>query len=70
MNPSPPDLSTSLGALALKNPVTVASGTFGYGTEFADFYDPSVLGAIFLKGLTIQPRPGNETPRLVEPEPA
>jgi dihydroorotate dehydrogenase (NAD+) catalytic subunit len=60
------DLRTTVGGLALKNPVTVASGTFGYGMEFADFYDPSLLGGIFLKGLTIKPRPGNEMPRLVE----
>lgn len=60
------DLSTNVGALALKNPVTVASGTFGYGLEFAEFYDPSLLGGIFLKGLTLEPRAGNETPRLVE----
>jgi dihydroorotate dehydrogenase (NAD+) catalytic subunit len=60
------NLSTNVGALALKNPVTVASGTFGYGLEFADFYDPSLLGGIFLKGLTIHPRPGNACPRLVE----
>lgn len=60
------DLSTSVGTLKLGNPVTVASGTFGYGLEFSDFYDPSCLGAIFLKGLTISPRLGNRTPRLVE----
>jgi dihydroorotate dehydrogenase (NAD+) catalytic subunit len=60
------DLTTQLGNLALKNPVTVASGTFGYGLEFADFYDPSILGGIFLKGLTREPRQGNPLPRLVE----
>jgi dihydroorotate dehydrogenase (NAD+) catalytic subunit len=60
------DLSTSLGALALKNPVTVASGTFGYGLEYQDFYDPSLLGAIFLKGMTVHARPGNLPQRLVE----
>jgi dihydroorotate dehydrogenase (NAD+) catalytic subunit len=52
--------------LTLKNPVTVASGTFGYGLEFAEFYDPVLLGGIFLKGLTREPRAGNELPRLVE----
>ncbi|MBX7245236.1 MAG: dihydroorotate dehydrogenase [Candidatus Sumerlaeaceae bacterium] len=61
-----PDLSTTVGSLKLKNPVTVASGTFGYGQEFQEFYDPSILGAVFLKGLTTRPRTGNETPRLVE----
>jgi dihydroorotate dehydrogenase (NAD+) catalytic subunit len=62
----PVDLSTQVGALRLKNPVTVASGTFGYGLEYSEFYDPSLLGGIFLKGMTLQPRAGNETPRLVE----
>ena len=62
----PLDLSISLGPLRLKNPVTVASGTYGYGTEYADFYDPSLLGAIFLKGLTLEPRLGNPPQRLVE----
>jgi dihydroorotate dehydrogenase (NAD+) catalytic subunit len=61
-----PDLSISLGALRLKNPITVASGTYGYGTEYADFYDPSLLGGIFLKGLTLEPREGNAPQRLVE----
>lgn len=60
------NLATSVGTLHLKNPVTVASGTFGYGLEYADFYDPSLLGGIFLKGLTIKPRTGNVCPRLVE----
>lgn len=60
------DLSTSVGTLSLKNPVTVASGTFGYGLEFADFYDPSLLGGMFLKGLTVEARQGNLCPRLVE----
>ncbi len=59
-------LATRLGPLTLKNPITVASGTFGYGREFAEFYDPSLLGGIFLKGLTREARPGNPTPRLVE----
>lgn len=60
------DLTTRVGPLVLKNPVTVASGTFGYGLEFSDFYDPSLLGGIFLKGLTREPRIGNTPPRLVE----
>lgn len=60
------DLTTRVGPLELKNPVTVASGTFGYGLEFSDFYDPSRLGGIFLKGLTREPRLGNTPPRLVE----
>lgn len=60
------DLSVTLGPLRLKNPVTVASGTFGYGTEYADFYDPSLLGGIVLKGLTLEERRGNRPQRLVE----
>ena len=62
----PVDLTSRVGGLTLKNPVTVASGTFGYGLEFADFYDPGVLGGIFLKGLTVTARSGNAPPRLVE----
>lgn len=61
-----PDLSVQIGPLRMKNPVTVASGTFGYGTEYKDFYDPARLGAIFLKGLTLETRPGNAPQRLVE----
>ncbi|HNY28019.1 MAG TPA: dihydroorotate dehydrogenase [Candidatus Sumerlaeota bacterium] len=61
-----PDLTTRLGALTLKNSVTVASGTYGYGSEYSDFYDPARLGALFLKGLTLEPRPGNAPQRLVE----
>jgi len=52
--------------LRLKNPVMVASGTFGYGTEYADLVPIGRLGAIVCKGTTIQPRPGNPTPRIVE----
>lgn len=61
-----PDLTSSIGPLRLKNPVTVASGAYGYGTEYADFYDPALLGGIFLKGLTLRERPGNPPQRLVE----
>lgn len=61
-----PDLEVQIGPLRLKNPVTVASGTYGYGTEYAPFHDPGALGAIFLKGLTLEPRPGNAPQRLVE----
>ena len=60
---SRPDLSVKIGPLRMKNPVTVASGTYGYGTEYAPFHDPGALGAIFLKGLTLEPRPGNAPPR-------
>ncbi len=61
-----PDLEIQIGELTLKNPVTVASGTFGYGQEYEAFYDPSLLGAIFLKSVTLEERPGNPPPRLVE----
>jgi dihydroorotate dehydrogenase (NAD+) catalytic subunit len=61
-----PDLAVQIGPLLLKNPVTLASGTYGYGTEYAPFYDPGLLGAIFLKGLTLEVRPGNTPQRLVE----
>lgn len=61
-----PDLSVQIGSLRLKNPVTVASGTYGYGLEYAPFYDPARLGGLFLKGLTLHDRPGNPPQRLVE----
>ena len=60
------DLSVDLGPLSLKNPVLVASGTFGYGDEFADIYDPSRLGGIVTKGVSPRPRPGNAPPRITE----
>lgn len=64
--PSSPDLSVQLGPLRLKNPVMAASGTFGYGEEYADFVDAERLGAIVVKGISLRPRPGNPPPRLVE----
>lgn len=60
------DLSLDLGKLKLKNPVIAASGTFGYGSEFADFFDPALLGAVVAKGLSLEPRPGNPPPRIME----
>jgi len=60
------NLSTSLGSIALKNPVLTASGTFGYGEEFADFFDLSRLGGIIVKGTTLEPRQGNPYPRMAE----
>jgi len=60
------DLTTDLGFLKLKNPVLTASGTFGYGLEFAPFIDLSRLGGIVVKGLFFAPRPGNPPPRLAE----
>ncbi|GAB4312399.1 MAG: dihydroorotate dehydrogenase [Bacteroidales bacterium] len=59
-------LKVNIGGLELKNPVTVASGTFGYGEEMQRFFDVSRLGAIFLKGLTLNPREGNDYPRMAE----
>ena len=60
------DLAASLGPLALKNPVLVAAGTFGYGVEFQEFFDLSQLGGMITKTLTLQPREGNPAPRLGE----
>jgi len=63
---SQPDLSVTIGDLKIKNPVITASGTFGYANELIPFYDPSLLGAIIIKGLSLQPMPGNPPPRIVE----
>lgn len=61
------NLGVDLGAgLVLKNPVLTASGTFGYGTEYADFIDLERLGGFIVKGTTIAPRQGNDSPRMVE----
>lgn len=61
-----PDLSVSLGGLLVKNPVMSASGTFGYGIEFTPFYDISRLGAVIVKGLSLEPTAGNPPGRIVE----
>ena len=61
-----PDLSVQLGALNLKNPVLTASGTFGYGREFASVMDPGLLGGIVVKGISLKPMVGNPPPRIVE----
>jgi dihydroorotate dehydrogenase (NAD+) catalytic subunit len=60
------DLSVNLGGIRMKNPVTVASGTFGYGKEYAELIDVTQLGAITVKGIRSQPWPGNPLPRHVE----
>lgn len=60
------DLRTSIGKLELANPVMTASGTFGYGTEFADFVDLNRLGGIIVKGTTLHHREGNPYPRMAE----
>ena len=62
----PPDLSIDVGRLVLSNPVLTASGTFGYGLEFADFFDIAELGGICTKGLSLEPRPGNAPDRVCE----
>ena len=59
-------LNVSIGNLQLKNPVMTASGTFGYGIEFADFINLNDLGGFIVKGTTLQPRQGNDYPRMVE----
>lgn len=63
---STPDLRVQIGTLELNNPVMTASGTFGYGAEFADLLDISRLGAIIVKGISLEPRAGNPPPRIVE----
>ena len=60
------NLSVSIGNLQLKNPITVASGTAGYGQELSQFIDIGALGAIFTKGLSLKPRAGNPGPRIAE----
>ena len=66
MSRGEPDLSVRIGPLVLKNPVLVASGTFGYGDEYAPLLDPSGLGGIVVKSLTLRPRDGAPPPRLAE----
>lgn len=61
-----PDLHIQVGPLHLKNPVLTASGTFGYGREFAQLMDPNRLGGVIVKGISLKPRPGNPPPRIVE----
>jgi len=60
------DLSVNLGGIRMRNPVAVASGTFGYGKEYAELIDVTKLGAITVKGIRLQPWPGNPLPRHVE----
>jgi len=60
------NLGFSIGDLHFKNPVLTASGTFGYGSEFDDFLEVSRLGGIVLKGTTLEPREGNQYPRMAE----
>lgn len=60
------DLRVKIGNLGLKNPVMTASGTFGYGPEYADFVELSEIGGIIVKGTTLHPRQGNDYPRMAE----
>jgi dihydroorotate dehydrogenase (NAD+) catalytic subunit len=64
--PSGVDLRVSVGTLHLKNPVIAASGTFGYGLEFAHLVDLNALGGIVVKGLSLEPMAGNPSPRMCE----
>jgi len=61
-----PNLKVNIGSLELRNPVMTASGTFGYGREFEPFVDLERLGAIVVKGLSLEPAKGNPPPRIVE----
>ena len=60
------NLSVTLAGMTMKNPVVVASGTFGFGREYSQFFDLSELGGICAKGLTLLPREGNPAPRIAE----
>jgi len=60
------DMSVSFAGIEFKNPVVAASGTFGFGREYSEFYDLSALGGICVKGLTPEPRSGNPSPRIAE----
>lgn len=61
-----PDLSVNIGGIRMRNPVMTASGTFGYGPEYADLVDLNRLGAIVVKGICLNPTKGNPTPRTAE----
>ena len=61
-----PDMSVKLAGMTMKNPIVVASGTFGFGREYNEFFDLSELGGICAKGLTLLPREGNPAPRIAE----
>lgn len=60
------DLSVEIAGVKLKNPVITASGTCGFGQEYLEYYSPSDIGAITVKGLSLKPREGNKTPRIAE----
>lgn len=60
------DLKVNIAGVELANPLIAASGTFGFGREYAEFYPLSTLGGISCKGITLQERPGNPPPRIAE----
>ncbi|MCC8074832.1 MAG: dihydroorotate dehydrogenase [Clostridiales bacterium] len=60
------EMGVTLAGMSMKNPIVVASGTFGFGREYGQFYDISELGGICCKGLTLYPREGNPPPRIAE----
>jgi dihydroorotate dehydrogenase (NAD+) catalytic subunit len=60
------DIRTNIAGLEMKNPVMTASGTFGYGIEFADLVNLEEIGGIIVKGTTLHPREGNDYPRMAE----
>lgn len=60
------DMSVNIAGIRLKNPVMTASGTFGFGEEYGEYYDLNRLGAVVVKGLTLRPRKGNPPPRTCE----
>jgi dihydroorotate dehydrogenase (NAD+) catalytic subunit len=61
-----PDMTVELAGIKMRNPVMTASGTFGYGAEFADYMNLESIGAMITKGLSLKPKAGNATPRIVE----
>lgn len=63
---SNPNLQVDLNGLILHNPITVASGTFGFGREYAEYVDLNNIGGIMVKGLTLKPKAGNPSPRIAE----
>ena len=60
------DLQVKIAGIAFENPLIAASGTFGFGREYQEFYPLSTLGGISCKGITLQERPGNPPPRIAE----
>lgn len=60
------NMAVNIAGVALKNPIVTASGTFGFGREFSEFFDLSQLGAVSVKGLTLKPKAGNPPPRVAE----